>query len=159
MHTADEAAELSEFGLKIASYKCFQKQFAKSCQGFVREEIYNFYKTKMSQEPNPVVAALVWDSFLFVSMQIKMIYFTPVLNFKGLRSFLALWHFFANKTLPSGDTCRPKHWKTKGGTLGWKRNHKSSQILARIGSKDQKFFADFKNIHINGTHFINELIN
>ena len=59
MHTADEASELSELGLKVASYKCFQKQFAKSCQGFVREEIYNFYKDKMSQEPSPVVAAIV----------------------------------------------------------------------------------------------------
>ena len=46
MHTAEEASELSELGMKIASYKCFQKQFAKSCQGFVREEIYNFYKDK-----------------------------------------------------------------------------------------------------------------
>ena len=55
MHTADEASELSELGLKIASYNCFQNQFAKYCQGFVREEIYNFYKAKMSQEPSPVV--------------------------------------------------------------------------------------------------------
>ena len=56
MHTADEAAELSKFGLRVASYKCFQKQFAKSCQGFVREEIYNFYKAKMSQDASPEVA-------------------------------------------------------------------------------------------------------
>eukprot|EP00091_Calanus_sinicus_P020154 TRINITY_DN5364_c0_g1_i3.p1 TRINITY_DN5364_c0_g1~~TRINITY_DN5364_c0_g1_i3.p1 ORF type:complete len:139 (-),score=46.31 TRINITY_DN5364_c0_g1_i3:53-469(-) len=59
MHTADEAAELSKFGLKVASYKCFQKQFAKSCQGFVKEEIYNLYKEKMSQDHSTVVAALV----------------------------------------------------------------------------------------------------
>ena len=58
-YTADEVTELSKLGLKVASYKCFQKQFAKSCQGFVREDIYNFYKDKMSQEPSPVVAALV----------------------------------------------------------------------------------------------------
>jgi hypothetical protein len=50
-YTADEASELSKLGLKVSTYKCFQKQFAKSCQGFVREEIYNFYKTKMSPVP------------------------------------------------------------------------------------------------------------
>ena len=43
------------------------------------------------------------------------------------------------------------------GTQGMKKYvfQKSSQISTRICSKDQKFFADSKNIHINGTHFIN----
>merc|ERR1719483_2072257 len=50
MYNEIDMAELSEMGLKVASYKCFQKQFAYSCQGFVKEEIYNFYKAKMSQE-------------------------------------------------------------------------------------------------------------
>ena len=45
--------------------------------------------------------------------------------------------------------------KPKGGPLDEKNIffQKSSQISARIGSKDQKFFADSKNIHI--THFRN----
>merc|ERR1712034_285130 len=53
-YSADEVSELSKLGLKVASYTCFQKQFAKSCQGFVREEIYNFYKAKMTQEATTI---------------------------------------------------------------------------------------------------------
>ena len=39
----------------------------------------------------------------------------------------------------------------KGGPLGEKKYffHKSSSILFRVGSNDQKFYADSKNIHIN----------
>merc|ERR1712212_530271 len=45
-YSSDDVAQLSEMGLKAASYKCFHKQFAKSCQEFVRKEIYAFYKAK-----------------------------------------------------------------------------------------------------------------
>jgi hypothetical protein len=47
--------------------------------------------------------------------------------------------------------------KPKGGPLDEKNIffQKSSHISARIGSKDHKFFADSKNIHINGTHLRN----
>merc|ERR1719209_2507864 len=45
-YSSDDVAQLSEMGLKAASYKCFHEQFAKSCQEFVRKEIYAFYKAK-----------------------------------------------------------------------------------------------------------------
>merc|ERR1712142_1109050 len=35
--------KLIDLGLKTAQNKCFQKQFTKSCQMFVRKEIYQFY--------------------------------------------------------------------------------------------------------------------
>merc|ERR1719483_272513 len=54
-YNADDVSELSELGLKVASYKCFQNQFAKSCQAFVKQEIYSFYKAKMSPEATPAV--------------------------------------------------------------------------------------------------------
>merc|ERR1712106_958277 len=54
-YSADDVSELSELGLKVASYKCFQNQFAKSCQAFVKQEIYSFYKAKMSPEATPSV--------------------------------------------------------------------------------------------------------
>ena len=42
--------------------------------------------------------------------------------------------------------------KPKGGPLDEKNIfQKSPQISTRIGSKDQKFFADPRNIHFNGT--------
>merc|ERR1712123_89970 len=47
-YSADDVAELSELCLKVASYKCFQNQFAKSCQAFVKQEIVSFYKAKIS---------------------------------------------------------------------------------------------------------------
>merc|ERR1712212_548347 len=47
-YSSDDVTQLSEVFLKAASYKCFQKQFAKSCQEFVRKEIYDFYKAKMT---------------------------------------------------------------------------------------------------------------
>merc|ERR1712105_157356 len=47
-YSSDDVAQLSEVFLKAASYKCFQKQFANSCQVFVRKEIYDFYKAKMT---------------------------------------------------------------------------------------------------------------
>merc|ERR1712106_1303904 len=54
-YSADDVSELSELGLKVASYKCFQNQFAKSCQAFVKQEIYSFYKAKVSPEATPSV--------------------------------------------------------------------------------------------------------
>merc|ERR1712123_58048 len=54
-YSADDVSELSELGLKVASYKCFQNQFAKSCKAFVKQEIYSFYKAKMSPEATPAV--------------------------------------------------------------------------------------------------------
>merc|ERR1712123_421557 len=54
-YSPDDVSELSELGLKVASYKCFQNQFAKSCQAFVKQEIYSFYKAKMSPEVTPSV--------------------------------------------------------------------------------------------------------
>merc|ERR1712128_377579 len=56
MYSADDMAQLSELGLKVASYKCFQKQFAKSCQAFVRKEIYDFYKAQIMQETTTTIA-------------------------------------------------------------------------------------------------------
>merc|ERR1712179_173280 len=47
-YSSDDVAQLSEIFLKAASYKCFQRQFSKSCQEFVRKEIYAFYKAKMT---------------------------------------------------------------------------------------------------------------
>merc|ERR1711892_1439745 len=47
-YSADDVAELSELGLKVASYKCYQNQFAKSCQAFLKQETYSFYKAKMT---------------------------------------------------------------------------------------------------------------
>merc|ERR1712029_196991 len=38
-YSIDDVAQLSEIFLKAASYKCFQRQFSKSCQEFVRKEI------------------------------------------------------------------------------------------------------------------------
>jgi len=49
MYSSDDMDQLRELGLKVASYKCFEKQFAKSCQEFVRQEIYQFYMEKMTQ--------------------------------------------------------------------------------------------------------------
>merc|ERR1719431_1491312 len=49
MYSSDDMDQLRELGLKVASYKCFEKQFAKSCQEFVRREIYQFYMEKMTQ--------------------------------------------------------------------------------------------------------------
>ena len=40
--------KLTDLGLKTAQNKCFQKQFTKSCQMFVRKEIYEFYEAKMT---------------------------------------------------------------------------------------------------------------
>merc|ERR1712128_294283 len=56
MYSADDMAQLSELGLKVASYKCFQKQFAKSCQAFVRKEIYDYYKGQIMQETTTTIA-------------------------------------------------------------------------------------------------------
>merc|ERR1712128_243797 len=56
MYSADDMAQLSELGLKVASYKCFQKQFAKSCQAFVRKEIYDYYKAQIMQETTTTIA-------------------------------------------------------------------------------------------------------
>merc|ERR1719427_163177 len=56
MYSADDMAQLSELGLKVSSYKCFQKQFAKSCQAFVREEIYDYYKAQIMQETTTTIA-------------------------------------------------------------------------------------------------------
>merc|ERR1712128_400375 len=56
MYSADDMAQLSELGLKVASYKCFQKQFAKSCQAYVREEIFEFYKAQIMQETTTTLA-------------------------------------------------------------------------------------------------------
>merc|ERR1712123_200614 len=47
-YSADDVAELSELGPKVASNRCFQNQFAKSCQAFVKQEIFSFYKAKIS---------------------------------------------------------------------------------------------------------------
>merc|ERR1712128_76369 len=56
MYSADDMAQLSELGLKVASYKCFQEQFAKSCQAFVRKEIYDYYKAQIMQETTTTLA-------------------------------------------------------------------------------------------------------
>merc|ERR1712128_354882 len=56
MYSADDMAQLSELGLKVASYKCFQKQFAKSCQAYVREEIYDYYKAQIMLETTTTIA-------------------------------------------------------------------------------------------------------
>merc|ERR1712106_175479 len=56
MYSADDMAQLSELGLKVASYKCFQEQFAKSCQAFVRKEIYDYYKAQIMQETTTTIA-------------------------------------------------------------------------------------------------------
>merc|ERR1719312_562004 len=40
--------KLADLGLKTAQNKCFQKQFTKSCQMFVRKEIHEFYEAKMT---------------------------------------------------------------------------------------------------------------
>ena len=57
-----------------------------------------------------------------------------------------------------GDPCmssfsKPKHTKTKGMKKTYFQ--KSFPISTGIGSKDQIFFADSKQICINGTHFKN----
>merc|ERR1712128_74891 len=56
MYSADDMAQLSELGLKVASYKCFQEQFAKSCQAFVRKEIYDYYKAQIMLETTTTIA-------------------------------------------------------------------------------------------------------
>merc|ERR1719184_108165 len=46
-YSTEDVAQLKDLGMKAAGYKCFQRQFAKSCQGFVKEQIYDFYKAKI----------------------------------------------------------------------------------------------------------------
>ena len=67
------------------------------------------------------------------------------------------WHLGGGSMGQMMKICRPKHLKTKGGSLGWKKYlfHKSSQISTRIGSKDQKFCTDSKNIYINWCWCVN----
>merc|ERR1712025_1074552 len=43
-----DSEKLVDLGLKTAQNKCFQKQFTKSCQMFVKKEIYEFYEAKMT---------------------------------------------------------------------------------------------------------------
>merc|ERR1712025_764205 len=54
-YSSAEVAELSEMFQKAASYKCFQKQFPKSCQEFVRKDIYAFYEAKMTGPSEEVI--------------------------------------------------------------------------------------------------------
>merc|ERR1711874_701973 len=49
-YSSEDGAQLSELGLKAAGYKCFQRQFVKSCQGYVKEQIYDFYKAKIQSQ-------------------------------------------------------------------------------------------------------------
>merc|ERR1719369_2600368 len=46
-YSSEDTAKLAQMGLKAASYKCFQRQFAQSCQEVVRDRIYHFYKAKI----------------------------------------------------------------------------------------------------------------
>merc|ERR1711936_1080015 len=59
---ADKMDQLRELGLKVASYKCFEKQFAKSCEEFVRQEIYQFYMEKMTQSGQDTTTATSVDT-------------------------------------------------------------------------------------------------
>merc|ERR1711970_1086427 len=62
MYSSDDTDQLRELGLKVASYKCFEKQFAKSCQEFVRQEIYQFYMEKMEQSGEDTTTATSVDT-------------------------------------------------------------------------------------------------
>merc|ERR1711936_122161 len=62
MYTSDDMDQLRELGLKVASYKCFEKQFAKSCEEFVRQEIYQFYMEKMTQSGQDTTTATSVDT-------------------------------------------------------------------------------------------------
>merc|ERR1712121_233815 len=43
MYSEDDLAQLREFGLKIASYKCFKKMFNDACAETVKNEIYIYF--------------------------------------------------------------------------------------------------------------------
>merc|ERR1711887_502928 len=43
MYSEDDLAQLREFGLKIASYKCFKKMFNDACAETVKSEIYIYF--------------------------------------------------------------------------------------------------------------------
>merc|ERR1712030_63713 len=43
MYTSDDMDQLRELGLKVASYKCFEKQFAKSCAEFKAGDLSVLY--------------------------------------------------------------------------------------------------------------------
>merc|ERR1719244_856877 len=62
MYSSDDMDQLRELGLKVASYKCFEKQFAKSCEEFVRQEIYQFYMEKMEQSGEDTTTATSVDT-------------------------------------------------------------------------------------------------
>merc|ERR1739844_240336 len=62
MYSSNDMDQLRELGLKVASYKCFEKQFAKSCQEFVRQEIYQFYMEKMEQSGEDTTTATSVDT-------------------------------------------------------------------------------------------------
>jgi len=62
MYSSDDMDQLRELGLKVASYKCFEKQFAKSCEEFVRQEIYQFYMEKMTQSGQDTTTATSVDT-------------------------------------------------------------------------------------------------
>merc|ERR1719244_1333947 len=62
MYSPDDMDQLRELGLKVASYKCFEKQFAKSCEEFVRQEIYQFYMEKMTQSGQDTTTATSVDT-------------------------------------------------------------------------------------------------
>merc|ERR1712198_210774 len=48
-YSEEEKAELKQLGMKVSSFKCFQKEFGNSCKNLVRDQIYNFYKQKMEE--------------------------------------------------------------------------------------------------------------
>jgi len=53
----EEMATLTEFGLKIASYKCFKANFNNACSQKVKSDIFNYYTMLASMaipEPMPV---------------------------------------------------------------------------------------------------------
>merc|ERR1711892_39781 len=53
----EEMATLTEFGLKIASYKCFKANFNNACSQKVKSDIFNYYTMLASTaipEPMPV---------------------------------------------------------------------------------------------------------
>merc|ERR1719369_990914 len=62
MYSSGDMDQLRELGLKVASYKCFEKQFARSCQEFVRQEIYQFYMEKMEQSGEDTTTATSVDT-------------------------------------------------------------------------------------------------
>merc|ERR1719187_2855204 len=62
MYSSGDTDQLRELGLKVASYKCFEKQFARSCQEFVRQEIYQFYMEKMEQSGEDTTTATSVDT-------------------------------------------------------------------------------------------------